>query len=132
MPALIGMILVYNGLCINIRLLSSHENYTIEGTGQFHEIEKLRSLLKSYNDPQAQKYKVWIPGFLPGDLYYSEMFPAHKYYMFFIRGAEEPYFDKVFKEILENDNILILPKNNLSFPEKLLERIQNKIDLQSK
>ena len=132
-PALIGMILAYNGLCINIRLLSSREIFTIKGTGQFHEIRKLRSLLKSYNDPQAQKYKVWIPGCLPGDLYYSEMLPAHKYYMFFVRGIEEPYFDKVLKEILENDNILILPKEKyFYFPEKIVKRIQHKIDLQSR
>lgn len=131
LPIMVGAILAYNGSVIIYRVANGKDNYTIEGTGQKIGKSKVKKLLADYNDPDGSHYKVWIPGFIPGRLYYSEMLPANIFYMFFPRGNEDAYYQKFYRTIIESENILILPLNDYPvMPKMLSDGIKRKIQKQ--
>ncbi len=121
------IVLIYNAAMLNLRLFVNKENFTIAGTGTFLEEFKAKKLLKYFDN----KYKLWIPAFLPGDLYFAEILPADPLYMYNPSVVESKYFIERYKNILMRDDILVLPKKNYgNMPKQLLVLIKKKEEWQ--
>jgi hypothetical protein len=131
-PVGLGLCLFLNACLLNGRIIGGREPFTIKGTGTFSELFKIRKLLASFNDVTGQRHRIWIPQFLPGDLYYSELLPAHKMYMYYPCFEHDPFLLSAYAKILADEKILVLPKDDYShIPGRLREYIEETIGEQA-
>lgn len=93
------------------------------------EKEKLFSLV---GDRQAQEHRCWVPFFEPKALYYANLLPANKVYMFLSAFVDEPSLISSYEAILANENILIYPGDSKGFSDKLRRMMVEKLRRQSR
>jgi len=126
------LILVYAFVKLEVRLAAKRDNFTIIGTGAFAEQFKIRKLFSYFDDPMGQKYKLWIPMFNPGDLYFAHLLPADKVYMLHPAVNDCNYFADACARVFNRKNVLVLPKGNYGpIPENILRKIEKKVNNQN-